>query len=230
MKEEKSIKDQKGNILILIGVILILYALFSIFQWKGSQKELLEKYDSNTDALTENQEAFHIPTLEMDHSQQLDNVEKEKNMQQMKRKQYQRGMMVIDIPKINIHAAIVEGTTRELLKKGPGLYEISPLPTEDEGNVCIAGHRTTYGAWFRHIDTLLKDDEIILTFANAVYRYKVEDVFIVTKNDWSVTEPTGYAALTLTSCHPLRSAKQRIIVRAKLDKIDVLDHKNTDEQ
>jgi LPXTG-site transpeptidase (sortase) family protein len=47
----------------------------------------------------------------------------------------------------------------------------------------------------------------------------VEKVFIIEKNDWSVTLPQGYSALTLTSCHPLNSSKQRIVVRCRLDNV-----------
>jgi sortase A len=90
------------------------------------------------------------------------------------------------------------------------------LPDLAGSNVCIAGHRTTYGAWFRHVDKLEEGDEILLDYDGTSYAYQVEKVFIVAKNDWSITEAVGYSALTLTSCHPLRSSKQRIVVRAKL--------------
>ncbi|MEW6173880.1 MAG: sortase [Bacillota bacterium] len=37
------------------------------------------------------------------------------------------------------------------------------------------------------------------------------------KNDWSVIKPCGYPALTLTTCHPVGSARQRLVVRAALE-------------
>ena len=125
--------------------------------------------------------------------------------------------MIIEIPKIKLNAAVVNGTTPNYLKKGPGLYEISPLPTDKDANVLIAGHRTTYGAWFKKVDKLDIDDDIFLKFEGKNYNYKVEKVFIIEKNDWSVTEPTGYNSLTLTSCHPPGSSRQRIVVRARLN-------------
>lgn len=50
-----------------------------------------------------------------------------------------------------------------------------------------------------------------------IYRYKVERVFPIAKNDWSVIKPCGYPALTLTTCHPVGSARQRLVVRAALE-------------
>lgn len=48
-----------------------------------------------------------------------------------------------------------------------------------EDGVNIVGHRTTYGAWFRHVDQLYEGDEILLEFAGDKYQYSVEKVFIV---------------------------------------------------
>lgn len=142
-----------------------------------------------------------------------------KNITPFNKDKYTNGKMIIYIPKIKVEAKIMKDTKQETLKYGPGIYEKSPLPDIENGNVCIAGHRTTYGKWFLNVDKLSAGDEVILDFNGLRYVYKVERVFIIANNDWSVTEPTGYSALTLTSCHPLRSARQRIVVRARLYRI-----------
>lgn len=133
----------------------------------------------------------------------------------MDRATYTDGELWIQIPAIGVNAPVIDGTDVTVLKKGPGLYEKSPMPDEEDGNVCIAGHRTTYGAWFRHLDDLSEGDEVILFDAERQFVYEVEEIFIVDRYDWSVTEPTGYTALTLTACHPPGSARQRIVARAK---------------
>lgn len=94
------------------------------------------------------------------------------------------------------------------------MYPEGSFPGE-EGNTAIAGHRTTYGAWFRRLDLLQEGDEIIVTFGDEEYIYHVEDVFVVAKNDWSVIGATPYRALTLTTCHPPGSSLQRLVVRAR---------------
>ena len=47
----------------------------------------------------------------------------------------------------------VEGTDAGDLSKGPGHYTQTTVPGLGR-TVAIAGHRTTFGAWFRHIDSL----------------------------------------------------------------------------
>ncbi|MDF2546936.1 MAG: sortase family protein [Anaerosolibacter sp.] len=215
----KFIKYKWRTILIVLGSVLLIYAVISVHQWRILQTRLIEEKEKvgETPIISEEPD---IPVLEAEKEEQETPVSNQvQEAKQIKRGDYQRGEMVIHIPKINVNAAVMEGTTGTMLKKGPGLYEISPLPSDDNGNVCIAGHRTTYGAWFRHVDQLEKGDEIALQLEGQTYLYKVEKVFIVEKNDWSVTEPTGYAVLTLTSCHPLRSSRQRIVVRAKREKV-----------
>ncbi len=209
---------------ILLGTLLVVYSVSSVHQWRITQHQLI-KDQEELGKISIVGEKPEMPVLQEEDKKQSNIVLNQvQEPQKIKREDYGRGNMVIRIPKINVEAAVMEGTTVEMLKKGPGLYEISPLPTDVEGNVCIAGHRTTYGAWFRHVDQLSEGDEILLEFQDKTYHYKTERVFIIAKNDWTVTQPTGYAVLTLTACHPLRSSKQRIVVRAKLDRI--LDKNN----
>ena len=59
----------------------------------------------------------------------------------------------IVLPSIDRSYYVVEGTRTKDLRKGPGHYPDTPLPGE-RGTVGIAGHRTTHGASFRHIDSL----------------------------------------------------------------------------
>ena len=56
-------------------------------------------------------------------------------------------------PRSALDKVIVEGTTTDVLPKGPGHYPATPLPGAP-GTVAIAGHRTTYGAPFRKVDKL----------------------------------------------------------------------------
>lgn len=122
----------------------------------------------------------------------------------------------IDIPAIGSDWIVVEGVSVEDLKKGPGHYPQTPLPGQP-GNVAIAGHRTTYGAPFHDIDALRPGDEILVTTVQGTFRYLVsEEPFIVRPDQVEVLDPTPGPTLTLTSCHPRYSARERIIVRAEL--------------
>ena len=120
----------------------------------------------------------------------------------------------IEIPAIGVDEYVVEGTDLDSLRKGPGHYPETPLPGEG-GTAAIAGHRTTYGAPFRHIDELDPGDRIIIDMPDGRFIYRVEESKIVDDQDLSVLEPVGYRRLMLSACHPLYSAAQRIIVYAR---------------
>jgi sortase A len=120
----------------------------------------------------------------------------------------------IRIKRIDVDKVIVEGTTTDVLPKGPGHYPAQPLPGAP-GTVAIAGHRTTYGAPFRDVDKLRKGDQIVMEMPYAKVTYAVERLRIVKPSDTWVTARRSFNRLVLTACHPLYSAAQRIVVFAK---------------
>ncbi|HEV7760348.1 MAG TPA: class E sortase [Acidimicrobiales bacterium] len=121
----------------------------------------------------------------------------------------------IAIPKIGLDKIVVEGVSVADLKRGPGHYPGSPMPGQP-GNAAIAGHRTTYGAPFNRIDELNPGDEILVTTLQGAFRYEVFDQQIVSPDTVEVLNDFGDNRLTLTACNPKYSARQRIVVIAKL--------------
>jgi sortase A len=122
---------------------------------------------------------------------------------------------VIRIPRLGLNAVVVEGTAAADLRKGPGHYRITGVPGAGRV-VAIAGHRTTFGAWFRHIDDVRKGDAVELDFRGVAYVYKVTGHRVVAANDWRIIRYRGYEKLVLTACHPLYSASHRWVVFARL--------------
>jgi sortase A len=125
----------------------------------------------------------------------------------------------IRIPRIGASFVVVDGTGPEDLKKGPGLYPQSSYPGLP-GTTAIAGHRTTYGAPFRHIDDLAPDDEIVVDMPYGRFTYEVEKQLIVDPSDVWVIRRVDHDRLVLSACHPLYSAAQRIIIFARLVKTE----------
>jgi sortase A len=121
----------------------------------------------------------------------------------------------IKMPEIGVNAVVVAGTDTAALRRGPGHYPGTPLPGA-RGTVAIAGHRTTYGAWFRRLDKLDPGDEITLTMPYGRFTYAVERRRIVLPNATWITNRVGYDRLVLSACHPLYSAAKRIVVFARL--------------
>ncbi len=120
----------------------------------------------------------------------------------------------IVIPSIEVDSIVVELSALndlENLSRGPGHIPGTAYPGET-GNVVLSGHRTTYGAPFNRIDELAPGDEIYLYTSSGKYIYNVSEQFTVDPTDLSVLDQEGPARLTLTSCHPEFSARQRIVV------------------
>lgn len=126
------------------------------------------------------------------------------------------GIARMIIRKIDLDRVVVEGVGVEALKKGPGHMSATALPGEI-GNVVISGHRTTYGAPFWRLDELVLGDEISMVTRAGSHIYRVTEVKVVKPTDLSVTEPSpSEFRLTLTTCHPRLSARQRLIVVARM--------------
>jgi LPXTG-site transpeptidase (sortase) family protein len=126
----------------------------------------------------------------------------------------------LEISSINLKQYVVSGTSESLLELGPGHYANTPLPGMG-GNVGIAGHRTTYGAPFSELDQLQIGDELILTVDSNKYHYSVDEVTVVEAVGGEyVLYNRGDDRLTLTTCHPRYSAKQRLVVTGILTKIE----------
>ncbi len=122
------------------------------------------------------------------------------------------------IESIGVDKIVVAGTNNEALKKGPGLFDQSPLPGQF-GNVAIAGHRTSYGAPFGRINELKTGDEIVFDRGGTTFTYVVsEDPFVVrpTAIDVVKTFEKDTARLTLVTCHPKWTSSKRLIVKATL--------------
>ena len=126
--------------------------------------------------------------------------------------------MALVVPRMGVRARVADGTDTASLKKAPGLYESSALP--GQGNVLIAAHRDVYGAWFYNIDKVKEGDKLKIYFGDKIYVYDYLDTNIVEKNDWTLLEEEKeQQMLILTSCHPLGTSRNRIIVRAVLSEI-----------
>ncbi|MDQ3631647.1 MAG: class E sortase [Actinomycetota bacterium] len=125
-----------------------------------------------------------------------------------------KGIGRIEIPKIDVDTAFVQGTDGKTLQRGPGHYPRTDLPGED-GTVGIAGHRTTYGAPFRRIDALERGDRIEVTMPYGRFSYEVERLAVVTPDKTEVVRDVGRPRLVLSACTPLFSSARRIIVFAR---------------
>lgn len=121
----------------------------------------------------------------------------------------------IMIPSIGVDVVMLEGTSTGDLREGPGHWEETPFPGQG-GNFVISGHRTTYGAPFRKLDDLEVGDIIDLVLPYAVARYAITRVIIVYPDEVEEVAQRGREQVSLAACHPLYSARQRIVAQGDL--------------
>ncbi|MGE5415257.1 MAG: sortase [Acidobacteriota bacterium] len=171
-------------ILVLVGVGLLLYPTYTDYNERLEQKKLKDALSKQPPKKAAAKK--HLPTRESFVG------------------------AVLEIPKIKLVTAVVYGTTADDLMKGPGWYTESALP--GMGNTAIAGHHTMYGGPFLNISNLKSGDDITLKFDGEIFHYKVEKVYITASTDWSIINPCGYKALTLSTCCGDRT--KRLVVRA----------------
>lgn len=121
---------------------------------------------------------------------------------------------------------VSEGVTRRdvLDVLGIGRYPGTAMPGE-VGNFAIAAHRNTYGKPFHRVEELQVGDPLVVQTQDTWYVYRVSSTQIVLPQAVEViapvpgepdAEPTK-AMITLTTCHPLFSARERFIVHGELD-------------
>lgn len=142
-------------------------------------------------------------------------------------------LALMQIPAIGLTKFVMRDVTVEALRDGPGHYRGTVRPGF-EGNAAIAGHRTTYGAPFGRVDELQPGDEIVVSSRDGRFTYVVMDPaeafsgyedeireiggghVIVDPDDTWVVGDFGDTRLTLTSCHPENTSRDRIVVTAAL--------------
>jgi len=127
----------------------------------------------------------------------------------------------LEIPVIGLNERIREGVDLSVIDRGVAHWA-GTAEAGGFGNMVLAGHRTTKTAPFHDLDRLQPGDSITVTgFDGRVARYAVRETIIVSPNDIWIVEQTDVPLLTLFACHPKRSARQRIVVRAELADLPV---------
>lgn len=120
------------------------------------------------------------------------------------------GLVRIEIPRLDMRAIVVDGTSNAQLARGPAHFTWTAQPGQ-AGNCAIAAHRNMYGSWFKDLNRLRSGDQIVLRTPKEAYTYRVTHSKIVLSNDTSVLRQTKKPTLTLVTCM-IPYAKHRLIV------------------
>lgn len=130
---------------------------------------------------------------------------------------YQTGQLVLKIPRMGVDGAVQNGTTDEAMAVGPCLYDYAQLPAgEGNHNVSVVAHRDIHGAEFYFAHKLGPGDLFYLIYNETIFVYAYEKTYIITPDDWGPIYSQGYPCLTLTTCNPIGSTRERLVVHARL--------------
>ena len=143
-----------------------------------------------------------------------ENIKIDPILEQLKTKLY--------IDSVNIEGNIFQGLTSQTMDKGFWHFPTSVYPGQ-KGNTVIISHRYLHMPpakdTFFNLDKVKKGDSIIVEQESDKYTYIVSEVRIVEKNDISVLQDSSGYQITLITCTPLWTSKQRLVIIAKLDKL-----------
>jgi sortase (surface protein transpeptidase) len=209
-----------GELLVTAGLVVLLFVVYEVYVTDllngRAQDHLAEQIQDQWDAAAPTEDLVEPPIGQP--------------------------LAVLHIPRLgeDYSRVVLEGVSEDQLSQGPGHYVGTALPGQ-QGNLAIAGHRVGKGSPFLDADRLVPGDPIVVETAQNWYVYRVlgdaasgdyttdpsgiPGQQIVRPSDVAVIAPTPGAAdpaptgayLTLTTCHPKYSARQRLIVHAVLD-------------
>jgi sortase A len=211
-----------GELLVTAGLVLLLFVVYEVYvtdvitaqRQDELSEELREQWESATPA-----ERRSLTQVEIGDA-----------------------FGVLRIPRLgeDYTRVVLEGTAEKQLSQGPGHYPDSAMPGE-QGNLAFAGHRVGKGSPFLELDRMRPGDPIVVETADSWFVYRVlgdpasgdvdadpsgiPGMHIVSPSAVEVVAPTPNEAgaapsgayLTLTTCHPRYSARQRLIIHARLD-------------
>lgn len=142
-----------------------------------------------------------------------------------------QGFAIMHIPKLDVVVPIAEGIDKaKVLDRGMvGHYSEGRLktamPSDEQGNFAVAGHRNTHGEPFRYINRLKPGDKIVVETRDSYFTYDMTSILPQTSPSnvgvigpvppsSGFTEPGRY--VTLTTCTPEFTSTYRMIVWGKM--------------
>lgn len=175
-----------------------------------SSQSLANPEDNNTDLETSIEDEYSELTLTQEEQQEAESTQNVRD-----RLKNQRVMGIIEIEKIDLVYAVVEGTSDENLGVAIGHMK-NTAKFGQQGNCALAGHRGGIsGPYFKKIDKLEVGDPIKLTDDNGdEYTYLVTESFVVEPTEvWVAENNTDEKMLTLITCED--NSTKRLIVRGE---------------
>ena len=126
---------------------------------------------------------------------------------------------VLEIPSINVRGSIISGNNEHLMEQG--FWHVNANGAWLQyGNIVIFGHRYYHlpplQDTFFNLDKVKKGDSVMIYTSIGTWVYTVKEIKVVKRNDFSIFKNTQKPQLTLVTCHPLWTSRERLVVIADL--------------
>lgn len=126
----------------------------------------------------------------------------------------------IVIPSIGVDMEIFDGPDERTLDKG-GIWRIPNTSTPDKGgNTVVSGHRWRYlppsNSTLYLLDKVKDGEPVIVYWQGKEYDYRISGREVVDPTRVEILNNTAEPRLTIFTCTPLYSTKQRLVLYGEL--------------
>lgn len=203
LKERKSKKNLliiMGSLFIFTGITIILYPLINNKYIDIKEEKAIKEY--------------YIEEVNIAEEIQ------EPEIEEVKPKKEINYIGILKIPKINLERGLVDRNSySNNVNYNIQILSNSSMPDEKNGNVILAAHsgngRT---AFFKNIDKLVINDEVIINYKNKTYKYKIIDIYDIEKTGKAkIIRNNNVNTLTLVTCR--HNTNNQIIVICELKEV-----------
>ncbi len=203
LKERKSRKNLFiiiGSLFIFAGITIILYPLINNKYIDIKEEQAIKEYYIE-----------EVNTAEEIQEPEIEEVKPKKEINYIG---------ILKIPKINLERGLVDRNSySNNVNYNIQILSNSSMPDEKNGNVILAAHsgngRT---AFFKNIDKLVINDEVIIDYKNKTYKYKIIDIYDIEKTGKAkIIRNNNVNTLTLVTCR--HNTNNQIIVICELKEV-----------
>ncbi len=205
------IKKEKNNNkkwLIITGFLLFFIGV-SLLAFNVYQKINLD---------TEEKNAIKNFYIEEDNNKKDDSIEEpQEEKKEVKSNNKINYIALLKIPKINLERGLVDRNSYlNNINYNVEILKDSSSPDEKNGNVILAAHSgNARVSYFRKLDKLTVNDEIIIIYNGKTYTYTVVNIYDIEKNGAAkIIRNKNASSITLVTCR--HNTNNQIIVIGEL--------------
>ena len=195
-KTSKTIFVVIGSLFLLIGVSLISYDFLSKRNVEINEQMAIEEFYTTQEEIKEES---------TNDTQKVEEVKKQNKINYI---------AILKIPKIDLERGLVDPKSYlNDVKYNLEIVEGSSMPDIKNSNLIIASHSGTARiSYFRNLNKLSINDEILLIYKSKTYKYKVSNKYEIEKTGTAkIIRNNNKTTITLITCK-YKTNKQIVVI------------------